>query len=253
MASVLRPIKTPNGSLPSQTQRYLRDLIQNGTYQPGQQLPSEGEIAEQLGISRPTLREALHHLEMDGFILRKQGVGTFVSPTYHKRFENGLEVLESLEHIATRMGLVTEMGTAEIEERPPKGYELSHLERKPEELQSILSVTRTILVDSRPVAHLWDIVPTEYLRKEDLGQMFRGSVLDIFLRRGLPLLDYSLTELTAVSADAALARQLNVPPKTPLMHLQAKLCTPENQVVDFSISYFVPDYFNFHVIRRIGN
>src|SRR5271157_2855179 len=155
MASVLRPIKTPNGSLPSQTQRYLRDLIQNGTYQPGHQLPSEGEIAEQLGISRPTLREALHHLEMDGFILRKQGVGTFVSPTYGQRFEDGLEVLESLEHIATRMGLATEMGKAEIEERPPKIYELSHLGRESGEIQSVLSVTRTILVKTRPVAYLW--------------------------------------------------------------------------------------------------
>jgi GntR family transcriptional regulator len=150
------------------------------------------------------------------------------------------------------MGMVTEMGKVEIEERPPKIYELSHLGREQGEIQSILSVTRTILVKIRPVAYLWDIVPTEYLRKQDLGQMFHGSVLDVFLKRGLPVLDYSLTELTAVSADAALARQLSVPPKSPLMQIQAKLCTPENRVVDFSISYFVPDFFNFHVIRRIG-
>jgi GntR family transcriptional regulator len=252
MASVVRPIKTPNGSLPSQAQRYLRDLIQNGTYQPGQQLPPEAKFADQLGISRPTLREALHFLEMDGFILRKHGVGTFVSPNYQKRFENGLEVLESLDHIAARMGLATEMGKAEIEERPPKIYELAHLERGQTEIPSILSVTRTILVETRPVAHLWDIVPTEYLNHGDLSQGFHGSVLDIFLRRGSPVLDYSLTELTAISAGAELAHQLNVPPKSPLMQLKAKLCTPENRVVDFSISYFVPDFFNFHVIRRIG-
>jgi DNA-binding GntR family transcriptional regulator len=189
---------------------------------------------------------------MDGFILRKQGVGTFVSPGYQKRFENGLEVLESLDHIATRMGLATEMGKAEIEERPPKIYELAHLEREPGEIPSILSVTRTILVETRPVAYLWDIVPTEYLHREELAHGFHGSVLDTLLRRGSPMLDYSLTELTAISANADLARQLHVPAKSPLMQLQAKLCTPENRVVDFSISYFVPDSFNFHVIRRIG-
>ena len=147
-------------------------------------------------------------------------------------------------HLAGRPGMAVSSATVRSE--------LAHLEREPGEIPSILSVTRTILVETRPVAYLWDIVPTEYLHREELAHGFHGSVLDILLRRSSPVLGYSLTELTAISANADLARQLHVPPKSPLMQLQAKLCTPENRVVDFSISYFVPDSFNFHVIRRIG-
>ncbi len=251
MVSELRPIRTTNVSLHSQAELYLRDLIENGIYKPGQKLPSEGIFAERLGISRPTLREALHNLEVEGIIVRKHGVGTFVSPAHADRLESGLEVLESIEHIASRMGLRTRMGEAEIEERAPNPNEIAGLECSPHE--KVLSVARTILVDSIPVAYLWDVVPTRYLHRDDLGEKFEGSVLDIFLKRGRPMLVFSFTSLAAIAAEGALARQLGVPRKTPLLRLEAKLFTQDHIIVDYSISNFVPDYFYFHVIRRIGS
>ena len=250
MATRLKPIKTTNVSLHDQAQLYLRDLIKNGTYEPGQKFPPEGLFAEQLGISRPTLREALHNLQAEGMIVRKHGVGTFVSVSHTNRLESGLEVLESIEHIANRRGLKTKMGKAEIEERSPKAAEITGLECDPNE--EVLSVARTILIDNKPVADLWDVVLTKYLHKEELGDMFHGSVLDIFLKRGRPMLTYSVTRLAAVAANRVLARELEVPLKTPLLKLESKLFTQDDIVVDYSISYFVPDYFDFHVIRRIG-
>jgi GntR family transcriptional regulator len=251
MTSELRRIKTSNVSLHYQAQFYLRDLIRNGTYQPGQKLPSEGIFAEQLGISRPTLREALYNLEMEGLIVRKHGVGTYVSPSSRNRLTSGLEVLESIEHIAGRMGLQTEIGNAEIEERVATPAEVGVLECSSSE--QVLSVTRIILVDTKPVAHLSDVLPTRFINKQDLGMDFRGSVLDILLKRGQPVLTFSFTKLAAVAADSVLARQLDVPRKTPLLKMEAKLFTADNSIVDFSISKFIPDYFDFHVIRRIGN
>ena len=251
MASELRRIKTTNASLHYQAQLYLRDLIENGTYVPGQKFPSEEVFAEQLGISRPTLREALHNLQAEGMIVRKHGVGTFVSPTRASRLESGLEVLESIEHIANRRGLKTEMGKVEIEERLPDPEEITGLDCRPDE--QILSVARIILIDKKPVAHLWDVILTKYLRKEELGETFHGSVLDIFLKRGSPMLTYSFTGLAAVAVNRTMALKLEIPPKTPLLKLEARLFTQDNTVVDYSISHFVPDYFDFHVIRRIGN
>ncbi len=251
MASELRRIKTTNVSLHYQAQLYLRQLISAGTYQPGQRLPPEDEFAEQLGISRPTLREALHNLEVEGMIVRKHGVGTFVSPSHASRLESGLEVLESLEHIASRMGLQTHMGELKIEERLPNPDEATALECGPEE--RVLSVERIIQVGAKPVAYLWDVVPARYLDAAELDNNFQGSVLDIFIKRGHPKLAYSYTRLASVGADARLARQLDMPRRTPLLRLEARLYTEDNQVVDYSISNFVPDYFDFHVIRRIGS
>lgn len=250
MSTSMRPLKAVKVSLPNQTSQYVRELIANGDYQPGQQLPPESDFARQLGISRPTLREALHSLELEGIIFCRHGVGTFVAPTYGKKLESGLEVLESIERIASRIGLQTSMGKADIEERSASSAELKELGL--EIPTQILSASRAILVDNKPVAYLKDILPLEYLRMDDLTDAFHGSVLDMLIRRGKPPLSYSLTKLAAVTADPVLASLLGISPHTPLMRLEARLFSQTNQVVDYSISHFVPGYYDFHVVRRIG-
>lgn len=57
----------------------LQEMIQSGALQPDQQLPSQLELSEQLGISRASLREALSMLETLGFLRIEPGRGTFVA------------------------------------------------------------------------------------------------------------------------------------------------------------------------------
>ncbi len=55
------------------------DQITSGKLKVGDQLPSEMEISERFGVSRPVVREALLRLRADGLITSHQGLGTFVS------------------------------------------------------------------------------------------------------------------------------------------------------------------------------
>ena len=57
----------------------LRGLLDSGEFGPGDRLPAERELAEKLGISRPTVREALIALEVEGRIRIKVGSGIFVT------------------------------------------------------------------------------------------------------------------------------------------------------------------------------
>ena len=81
----VQPIRPSRIPLSTQTQQYLLGLIEHGTYEPGEQLPSEKELSVKLGISRSTLREALLNLEQEGIVIRRHGVGTFVAPGYEQR------------------------------------------------------------------------------------------------------------------------------------------------------------------------
>jgi DNA-binding FadR family transcriptional regulator len=56
----------------------IRDQILAGAVEAGQQLPSERDLASELGVSRPTVREALIALEVAGFVEVRVGVGAFV-------------------------------------------------------------------------------------------------------------------------------------------------------------------------------
>jgi GntR family transcriptional regulator len=57
----------------------LRDQIVSRRYEPGDQLPPERELAEQYGISRMTVRQALQHLIREEALIARQGLGTFVA------------------------------------------------------------------------------------------------------------------------------------------------------------------------------
>jgi GntR family transcriptional repressor for pyruvate dehydrogenase complex len=76
-ARILAPIhRTP---LIDMVIRRLRDLIQSGEYGPGQKLPSERVLKDELGVGRSTIREALRALEALGLIVMHQGKGAFVA------------------------------------------------------------------------------------------------------------------------------------------------------------------------------
>jgi DNA-binding FadR family transcriptional regulator len=56
----------------------IEALIRDGTFAPGKRLPGERELADRIGISRPSLREALIALETAGLIETRVGDGTYV-------------------------------------------------------------------------------------------------------------------------------------------------------------------------------
>ena len=212
-------------------------------------LPSEAELSRRFEVSRATIREALAKLEHAGVIIRKHGVGTFVAPP-QPVIDAGLEELESLETLAERIGLETHMSKAAIEERAASAAEADRLQLAP--AAPVLSVARVIMTGKQPVAYLIDIVPIQYLRQPDVAGHFNGSVLDLFLQRGQPPLSHSRTDIIPVAADDHLARQLKINAGDTLLKLEAQLFTREGKVADYSASYFVPGYFHFHVVRRIG-
>lgn len=62
-----------------QVAEQLRELIDGGTYQPGDRLPSERDLAGRLGVSRPTIREAIIALEIAGAVEVRVGSGVYIT------------------------------------------------------------------------------------------------------------------------------------------------------------------------------
>lgn len=57
----------------------IKDKISNGSYKAGERLPSERELAEMLAVSRPSVREALIALEIEGWVDVRVGIGVYVT------------------------------------------------------------------------------------------------------------------------------------------------------------------------------
>jgi GntR family transcriptional regulator len=216
---------------------------------PGERLLTEPELAKQLNVSRATLREAMRTFETQGLIYRHQGSGTFViHPS--QIIDTGLEVLESIETLSKRIGLQVSMGELKIEHQPASEENAKALSLNPND--PVLYVSRVIHAEGRPVAYLVDILPDEVLLSEELERGFTGSMLDLLLNRGIPALVSSRCEINAVQAKSDIAKALRIQRGDVLLRFIAYLYSTNGRVVDYSYSYFLPGYFNFHVIRRVG-
>jgi GntR family transcriptional regulator, transcriptional repressor for pyruvate dehydrogenase complex len=95
--------------------RELRERLAAGTWQVGERLPSEVELARQLGVGRSTVREAIRVLVHSGLLETRQGAGTFVvalasAPEWEGRVRRAAllevyELREALELQASRLAV----------------------------------------------------------------------------------------------------------------------------------------------------
>lgn len=211
-------------------------------------LLSEPRLAEELGVSRATLREAMRTFETQGLIRRRQGSGTFVVGQV-PALDSGLEALESIESMAKKLGLEISVSGLQVESvfadqehATGLGVALaSHLTR----------IRRVVRADGRPVAYLVDTLTEEALKADQLPDSFKGSVLDFLLARG-DKLTVSRAAISAANATADVAKALEIQRGDVLLQFISQLYTTTGRVVDYSTSHFIPGYFNFHVVRRVG-
>jgi GntR family transcriptional repressor for pyruvate dehydrogenase complex len=116
----------------------LRELVLRGSLKPGEQLMPERELATALGVSRPTVREAINKLVVMGLLEHKQGQGTFVRSPNDKE-KNPLVVameaqdarLEDL--LEVRMGL--ECNAAVLAAQRADEKDILFLEKNIEEMK----------------------------------------------------------------------------------------------------------------------
>ncbi|HEX3979347.1 MAG TPA: GntR family transcriptional regulator, partial [Solirubrobacteraceae bacterium] len=168
----------------------LRNWLSPGRYRQGDRLPPEHEVAAMLGVSRGTLRSALHRLERSGEIVRRQGSGTFVGRMgFPAAFGERLERLEPYSSVARRRGLTLTAVDLEIAERVVE-QEAAEALGLPAGART-MTITRTIVTGGSAVATMYDVVhPDVQLPESSLlraalqaGQM----VLDVLIEAGVPI------------------------------------------------------------------
>jgi GntR family transcriptional regulator len=215
----------------------------------GGRLLAEPVLAQQLGVSRSTLREAMRTFEAQGYIQRRQGLGTFVVKK-SQIIDAGLEKLESIESLAQRINLPVSMGHLDVQGIQANVF-LAH-KMGISIGESLLRVSRVILAEKRPVAYLIDNLRDGVISADTLQKGFTGSVLDLLLKNDHTQLEKSFAEIQAVSAPADIAHALQIQRFDVLLHFTAELFSKAGQVVDYSESYFLPGFFRFHVVRTVG-
>ena len=185
----------------------ILQMIEEGKYKQGDILPSERELAEQYGISRVTVRQALTSLAQDGIIFKKQGKGNFVAT---KRIETKLDSL---------LGFVEEFANKNIDcsiSVVKQGYELAPSEvttaMRAEESSEMFLLVRNINVDGHALGVDYTYIPRSIAYQ--LGQIdfCNAIVYQLLEQRG-----YKLN-----SAEQTITAELPSPHECALLEINLK-------------------------------
>lgn len=233
-------------TLATRVARELRKQLKS-EYIAGGQLPSEPEIAAELGVSRGTVRQALTILEREGVIFRRQGAGTFVNK-YVLRIQARVETAYEFTNLLRIAGFEASIQQVAIEEiQLPKAI-ADHLEIEPD--SQALSVRKLFLADGQPAIYCIDIVPqTLICSPYDLSELHQ-PIFEFLKDRCGQSIDMNLTEIIPEVADEDLAQLLDMQPGEPLLRFDEVGHNDSGEPVLFSRIYFKDQFIRFTVLRK---
>ncbi|MEV5609523.1 GntR family transcriptional regulator [Streptomyces sp. NPDC052225] len=158
----------------------LQQLIESGVLPPGTRLSNEIALADQFGLSRPTMRQAMQHLVDKGLLARKRGVGTQVVADRIRRQVELSSLYDDLERDERRPR--TKVLT--VEPRPADAATAAAL--RVEEGADVLAVERLRFADDQPIALMRNHLPLGLveLTAETLAE---GGLYRLLRRSGVNL------------------------------------------------------------------
>jgi GntR family transcriptional regulator len=227
----------------------LAEAIELGSFRPGSRLPSEAELAEQLAVSRPTLRESLRLLEERGMISRRHGRGTFVRerPIQKELNRNfGItSMIRAAGYAPSARGSVVVSAVADAELAERLGLTAG---------DPVWHVERIRLADDRPVVFSTDSLPGSLFARDDLDVVVSGEEQSLYSLlhnlRGI-VIYRGEAELVPCKASAQLRARLEAKSGAPLLCIKQVDFDQRGRAVMYSVEYHVADWVRFSV-ERIG-
>ncbi len=195
----------------TQISEWLRDQIETGKFKAEEKLPSENELAKKFDVSRVTIRRALQSLESEEIIYRCQGLGSFVSDD---RTSHNLIQLTDFNEDMKKAGLDATSDVRRFVSVDAPAWLAKRL--RIEEGNKVVQIDRVRYGNGEPIAFDSTWLPILYgqlLNKNDLSD---ATIFDILENQyEIPVVK-GCYRMSAESADAELAKELNITENTPL-------------------------------------
>lgn len=224
----------------------LRELQERGL-RPGDRIPTEAEVAQQFGVSRSTVREALRLLEESGVVRVERGRGRFLSAggSLHverpiDRFESVTEMLESLGHRVTSAVL-------SVEEDTPTEAETDALGLTGDD--RVIRLTRVRYGDDRALIYSVDTAPRACLPGALEHRDWSGSLTTALAGHGHGI-DSSVARIRAVDLPAGVSARHGLDGLGPWLLIEETCVSREGRRVLFAQDFHRGEDIAFHVVRR---
>ncbi|MGH8278742.1 MAG: GntR family transcriptional regulator [Gammaproteobacteria bacterium] len=230
-------LRTASASAPAylRLERLLRHHVEAGDLGPGEVLPSERDLAEQLELSRVTVRKALAGLVRDGVLVPRRGAGTFVA----ERIVKPLSKISSFTEDLEARGLhprseFLERSVGEVTPDEAMALNLSPGSR-------VVRLYRLRYAGDAPLAIERSAVPEALLADPALVKDSLYAVLETLGCRPVR----ALQRLRAVNLTSEQADLLQLPAGSAALAIERRSFLADARLVEFTRSWYRGDAYDF--------
>jgi GntR family transcriptional regulator len=223
-----------------QVAQQLEEAIESGELPPGSRLDGELALAEQLGVSRPTLRRAIEYLVERGYLVRRRAVGTQV---VHPKVRRPMELSSLYDDLTTsRKNPRTKvLSIARVQASDAVAHALGL-----EEGTEVLALERLRYADDQPLAIMSNWLP-DGLVELDHERLERAGLYQLMRAAGVRLHLASQT-IGARGATGAEARLLDAHKGEPLLTMQRTTYNESGQPVELADHIYRASLYSFELV-----
>jgi GntR family transcriptional regulator len=221
----------------------LRSRLGRGEWAVNEKLPTEFELAEHYGVSRATVRTALHALDRQGLTMTNHGVGTFVTAA-GQVVAADLQRLESISQTIAGMGRTPSSTFRTIAIREATEEEATALGIQAGE--PVLFVQREIFADGEGIAFSHDAIPMAVLPADFDVRAVDGSMFTLLETHGV-IPRSSIANIHASHGHEV--RWGGSPDDTLYVLLEQAHFDDANRGVAYSKTWFIEGRFQFSIVR----
>ncbi|NOH14478.1 MAG: GntR family transcriptional regulator [Chloroflexi bacterium] len=240
-----RPLERPE-TLAARVANVLRQDLRNNPVASGQ-LPSEPELAEQFGVSRGTVRQALTILEREGVILRRQGAGTYVHK-YISRIQTRAEHAYEFADLLRLAGYEPSIQLISFEIKPTVAGISAQLDIEPD--AQVLIVRKLFLADDHPAIYCQDYIPQHLVIEPYEDDELKQTIFDFMAQRCHQQSIQNMAEIIPEVATEELSKLLDIEHGKPLLRTDEVGYNEAGNPVIFTRSFFKDKYLRFSLLRK---
>jgi len=216
----------------------LKEAIQAGTIAPGERLDNELELAEQLGVSRPTVRQAIQRLVQQGLVVRRRGLGTVVVAPRILRPVALTSLYDDLA-AAERTPTTAVLSLEEIAADDEIAQVLSLAVGTP-----VLSIERLRFADDAPLALMHNYLPAKLLQGRTEADLEQTGLYELLRSQGVQL-HAADQVLAARRVTAHEARLLQAPRSATVLTMTRTAFDPAGLPIEHGRHAYLADRYSF--------
>ncbi len=234
--------------LPQQTRDAIVAALHAEGLTVGARLPNEFVLADRLGVSRSTIREAMKLLEQEGVVEVRPGKGRFVSVTTELEPERPITQFESLTSMMRALG--HEVSTVVLSVSQRKATESERADLGVRASAKVVETRRLRECDGKTVIYSVNIIDASVLDRGVDEIDWSGSVVDLLDRCGQVIIASSahIKAVDGPQPEDELAE--HALPRGPWLYVNERCVTRDGRCVLAARDYHLGEMFTFSVLRR---